>query len=173
MSPAQSPFEAVLGDHFGQLHPTLQEYFSAIPAGGAGIGEGVFDTVGTPRRWLHPILRLFVPKDVLFGVWERDDPFTVINTPVREGGRSAVAGERVFALTQGDRVMRDLMVATPEGIVDIMGKQRRFRALFAAHAIDGDRQHVSVSVRVPILGTVYEYAGSFRYDRKAVAPCGS
>ncbi|MBX3092896.1 MAG: DUF4166 domain-containing protein, partial [Cryobacterium sp.] len=119
-------------------------------------------------------------------------------------------GERIFALAHGDRVMRDLMVATPEGIVDILGKQRRFRALFAARVIDGElhltstrlavkvgtnhlrvpgpvaprvklterysaedgRQHVSVSVRVPILGTVYEYAGSFRYDRKAVAPCG-
>lgn len=158
MSPAQSPFEAVLGDRFGQLHPTLQEYFSAIPAGGAGIGDGVFDTVGTPRRWLHPVLRLFVPKDVLFGVWERDVPFTVINTPVIDGELHLTSTR--LAVKVGTNHLR-----VPGPVAPRVKLTERYSA-------EDGRQHVSVSVRVPILGTVYEYAGSFRYDRKAVAPCG-
>lgn len=98
--------------------------------------------------------------------------------------------------------MRNLIVATPDGLIDILGASRRFRALFVAQAVDGglklesrkvavrigrrhfvipgivaprvrlserfsdadDRQHVDVIVELPMLGRVYEYAGSFRYQ---------
>lgn len=98
--------------------------------------------------------------------------------------------------------MRDLIVATPDGIVDVLGARRRFRALFAARVLDGglfltstrvavrvgthhvkiprfiaprvmleerfsdddNRQHVSLTMYVPLVGKVYEYAGSFRYN---------
>jgi hypothetical protein len=189
------------------LHPRLRAYFSAIPAGTQGFGEGVFDTVGTSRRWLRPLIRLFVDSDVLFPVWERDVPFTVVNTPAVETGHPAVAGERIFRLPGGDRVMRDLIAAAPDGLVDILGFRRRFRAAFAAEIVDGalrlaatrvslrigrrwarlpsflaprvelverfsdadDRQHVAVALSVPLLGRVYEYAGSFRYEVRAGA----
>ncbi|HEU4849106.1 MAG TPA: DUF4166 domain-containing protein [Terrimesophilobacter sp.] len=207
MSPAQSPYEAALGDRFGLLHPRLRSYFSAIPSGSVGVGEGVFDTVGTPRGWLRPFIRLLADPDVLFPVWERDVSFTVANTPVQDAGRPAVAGERTFRLTAGGRTMRDLIVATPDGLVDILGARRRFRALFAARVVDGglrlestrvavrirsrqvvipgpiaprvrlterfsesdDRQHVEVTVTLPLIGRVYEYAGSFRYELGARA----
>ncbi len=205
MSQAQSPYDVVLGDRFEQLHPRLRAYFAAIPAGSVGIGDGVFNTVGTARRWLHPFIWLIADSDVLFPVWERDVPFSVNNTPSQVAGRSAVSGERIFRLASGDRVMHDLIAASPDGLVDILGRRRRFRALFAANVVDGGLhlestrvalrignrhfivprpvaprvrlterfsdadscQHVQVTVTLPLIGRVYEYAGSFRYEVKA------
>ncbi len=208
MSPAQSPYEAALGDAAfgaGGLHPRLRAYFSAIPEGMRGVGEGVFATVGTPRAWLRPLIRLFADPDVLFPVWARDVPFSVVNLPAAEDGRPAVTGERTFHLPDGDRVMRDLILAAPEGLVDILGSRRSLRALFAAEILDGalrlassrvslrigrrwlripgplaphvelverfseedDRQHVEVALSLPLVGRVYEYAGSFRYELRA------
>jgi hypothetical protein len=205
MSPAQSPYEAVLGDRFEGLHPRLRAYFSAIPSGSSGVGEGLFAAVGTPRRWLRPFIGLLADPDVLFPVWELDVPFSIVNTPALDGGRPAVAAERMFRLAGGSRTMRDLIVATPEGLVDILGARRRFRALFAAEIVDGglrlestrvavrigsrhvvvpgfvaprvrlierfseadELQHVEVTVSLPVLGKVYEYAGSFRYEPRA------
>ena len=201
MARAQSPYEAVLGDAFSLLHPRLRGYFSAIPPGSLGNGEGVFATVGTPRRWLHPFIRALAGQDVMFPIWQHDVAFVVTNSPLVDAGRPAVAAVRTFRLARGDRVMRDLIVATPKGLVDILGRSRRFRVLFAAQVVDGglnlesrrvavrigrrhfvipsfaaprvllserfspedDRQHVDVTVEVPGLGRVYEYAGSFRY----------
>ena len=201
-----SPYEAALGETLlAGLHPRLRAYFAAVPAGMLGFGEGTFDTVGTPRRWLRPLIGLLADPDVLFPVWERAVPFTVVNRPTVDAGRPAVAGERTFQLPGGDRVMRDVIVATPDGLVDILGMRRRFRALFMADVVDGalhltstrvavrvgarhvriprapaprialveryseedDRQHVNVTVSVPLLGRVYEYAGSFRYELRA------
>jgi hypothetical protein len=62
----RSPWEAALGDVLGGLHPRLRGYFAAIPAGHLGVGEGVFATVGTPRRWLWPLLWFFARDGVLF-----------------------------------------------------------------------------------------------------------
>jgi hypothetical protein len=207
MAPTQSPYEAALGDRLGSLHQRLRTYFAAIAAGEYGVGEGVFDAVGTPRRWLRPLIRLFADPDVLFPVWERDVPFTVVNAPAQDAGRPAVVAERTFRLAGGDRTMRDLIVATPDGLVDILGIHRRFRALFVAEIVDGalrlessqvaarfgsrnlvvprrfaprvrlterfsdadGRQHVEVTVSLPAIGRVYEYAGSFRYEVRAGA----
>ncbi len=46
----------MLGDELEALHPHLSDYFSLIPVGKIGRGRGVFATVGTPRRWLYPVL---------------------------------------------------------------------------------------------------------------------
>jgi Domain of unknown function (DUF4166) len=205
---AQSPYEAVLGERFGDVHPTLQRYFSAIEPGTIGCGEGVFTIVGTPRWWLRAAIRMIVPRDVMFPVWEHEVPFTVINTPVQAAESPAVTGERTFSLATGDRVMRDCIAATPEGLVDTLGVRCRFRALFAADIVGGDlhltstrvamrigarhvriprlcaprvtlierysaedhRQHVAVVVSAPLIGRVYEYAGSFRYELRAERP---
>lgn len=210
-SPAQSPYEAALGgstfDWPDALHPRLHAYFGAIPAGHAGYGDGVFDTVGTRRRWLRPLIRLFVDSDVLFPVWERTVAFSVVNSPVLEDGRAAVAAVRTFHFANGDCSMVDLIVATPDGLVDRLGARRRFEALFSTGVADGaltmrstrvsmrvgrlhiripsvlaprvslterfddarGLQHVEVIMTMPLLGRVYEYAGYFRYELRAVA----
>lgn len=197
-----SPWRRVLGDEFDELHPQLRLYFNEIPRGNIGLGEGEFDTVGTPRPWLRTVLRWAVDSDVLFPVWEHNVSFTVTNTPVVDAGRPAVKAKRTFRFGDGDRIMRDLIVATPLGIVDILGDRRRFRALFHSRVVDGglvlsshrvafrigrghivvprcvsprvhlserfsdadSRQHVSLTMDFPLVGRVYEYAGSFRYS---------
>ncbi|WP_394768763.1 DUF4166 domain-containing protein [Lacisediminihabitans sp.] len=87
-----SPYRAVVGGALDGLHPRLRAYFGAIPVGSLGRGEGVFDVVGTPRRWLWPALWVLGRQGVLFAVWQRDVPFTVINRPIVDAaGRTAVA----------------------------------------------------------------------------------
>ena len=136
-SSASSPYEAVLGDSLDGLHPRLRAYFGAIPAGHSGHGHGVFDTVGTPRRWLRPLIRLCAGGDILFPVWERSVPFSLVNSPTRAAGRSAVAAVRTFHFTSGDRVMVDLIAATEDGLVDFLGSRRRFEARFSSRVSDG------------------------------------
>ncbi|MGT2464086.1 DUF4166 domain-containing protein [Sinomonas atrocyanea] len=59
----------------------------------------MFDTVGTPRRWLWPVLAVFARSHVMFPVWQRGVPFTVENRPVAgTDGAPAVAATRVFEL---------------------------------------------------------------------------
>lgn len=202
MHHAQSPYEATLGDAITRLHPRLRSYFSAVPEGGVGVGEGVFTTVGTPRRWLYPFIRLFAGPDVMFPIWEKNVPFTVHNSAVAPNHGAAVAAQRTFHLSSGDRVMHDLIVATPTGLVDLLGRRRRFCVRLDAEVVAGelwmssrrvelrignrhirfpapiaprvtlserfsdadDRQHVAVSISVPLIGKVYEYEGSFRYE---------
>jgi hypothetical protein len=149
-APAQSPYEAVLGDALDGLHPRLRGYFGALPAGHAGHGHGVFDTVGTPRRWLRPLIRLFAGPDVLFPLWERSVPFSVVNSPTRDGGRTAVAAVRTFHFAGGDRDMVDLITATPEGIVDFLGARRRFEARFSSRVSDGALAMRSVLVHIRV-----------------------
>lgn len=196
-----SPWQRVLGDEFDELHPRLRSYFDEIPRGSIGLGEGEFDAVGTPRPWLRTLFRLAVDSDVLFPVWEHNVSFKVTNTPAVDAGRAAVKAKRTFRFGGGDRIMRDLIVGTPVGVVDILGDRRRFRALFHSRVVDGglvlsstrvdlrigrhhvaiprwvsprvhlserfsdvdDRQHVSLTMHFPLVGRVYEYAGSFRY----------
>ena len=75
----RSPWEAALGDALAQLHPRLRAYFSPIPIGKVGRGRGTFEVVGTPRRWLWPVLWLLGRDGVVFPVWEHDVAFTVEN----------------------------------------------------------------------------------------------
>jgi hypothetical protein len=191
------------GDALGLLHPLLRGYFAVILDGHHGYGAGVFSTVGTPRRWLRPFLRLLVPGDVMFAVWERNVPFTVVNRPaVDDRGHVAVRGTRRFHLSTGDRTMRDAITAEPDGLVDHLGTGRRYSAGLAARAVDGalfldstsvsvrigrrrirlpafmapritlmerideatGEQNVAVTIDLPVLGKVYEYAGAFCYE---------
>ncbi|GMA30395.1 hypothetical protein GCM10025875_03870 [Litorihabitans aurantiacus] len=81
----RSPYAAALGPEIAQLHPTLRRYFATIPPGNRGVGEGVFDVAGTPRRWLWPLLRLLQRHGVVLAGWERDVSFRIVNRTV--GGR--------------------------------------------------------------------------------------
>lgn len=133
----RSPYElSTPPDVLARLHPRLRTYFGPIPAGHVGRGEGVFDVVGTPRRWLWPVLAWFARDAVMFPVWERDVPFTVENRParVRRGAagleaRVAVRAHRTFRFRSGARTMVDAITAEPEGLVDHLGRRGRVSAL--------------------------------------------
>lgn len=140
----------MLGDSLDALHPRLRAYFGAIPAGHAGYGHGVFDTVGTPRRWLRLFIRLLAGPDVLFPVWGRGVPFSIVNSPTREGGRAAVAAVRTFHFASGDRDMVDLIAAAPGGLVDLLGSGRRFEASFSSGVSGGALTMRSKRVRLRV-----------------------
>jgi len=144
-----SPYELVVGDQLSQLHPRLQAYFRAIPEGHHGVGTGTFQTVGTPRRWLWPILWILERQGVLFPVWERDVPFTVINRPrVGAAGRPAVTATRTFHTRAGERRMRDAITTLGGGLVDYLGTRRRYRAELIASVERGRLTMTSTSLAV-------------------------
>ncbi|TCL88245.1 uncharacterized protein DUF4166 [Curtobacterium sp. PhB142] len=155
----RSPYElSTPSDVLARLHPRLSAYFGAVPPGHVGRGEGVFDVVGTPRRWLWPLLAWFARDSVMFPVWERDVPFTVENRPahVRRGraGREAhpaVRAHRTFRFRSGSRTMVDAITAEPDGLVDHLGRHgrvsARLRAEVDAHGPDAGALRL-VSTRV-------------------------
>ena len=185
------PWEVALGDSITQLSPRLREYFQTIPAGEVGRGSGVFSVVGTPRRWLWPLLALLGKAGIVFPVWERDVPFTVENRPVYSG----LASTRTFQFRDGDRVMSDLVVTGHGGLEDRLGRRgcivARLEATVAHKTLtlrstrvslygiplprrlspvvtvlersDGEERHVSLTLDAPIIGRLYEYAGVFTY----------
>jgi len=129
----QSPYARALGDRIEQLHPRLRAYFQAIPDGKVGIGEGVFQRVGTPRRWLWPILRVLERRGVVAACWERDVPFRVENLTVA----SRAIGTREFHLPGGTWTMRDAVAATRHGrVVDELGEPALVAACFDVDVLD-------------------------------------
>ncbi|MBN9240919.1 MAG: hypothetical protein BGO97_14500 [Micrococcales bacterium 70-64] len=190
----RSPWQRALGPRMSQLDPGLVAYFSAIPPGHVGRGSGVFDVVGTPRRWLWPVLALL--PGVVFPVWEHAVPFTVANRP---GPHGTVRAERVFRFARGDRTMADETGMTSAGLTDRLGfvDVRLEPSVVGGRLIlestsavlrmgplrvplgvlaprvslversDGARQHVSLRLSHPLLGTLYEYSGSFTYSVEA------
>lgn len=138
-----SPYARALGSRVDALHPALQRYFSAIPEGRVGIGEGVFDTVGTPRRWLHPLLRLLEARGVVWAGWARGVPFRIVN---RTADGRAVA-RRELRLPGGDWTMRDAVsLAEGGGVVDRLGDPPTLAAAFDVSVQGGALVLVSRSV---------------------------
>ncbi|BDZ37651.1 DUF4166 domain-containing protein [Microbacterium suwonense] len=194
----QSPYLRALGEHRTQLHPALRTYFSAIPRGQVGVGEGVFERVGTPRRWLWPVLRMLQRHSVVHAGWDHDVPFTIHNRTI--AGKAI--GIRTLHLPSGDWTMKDAVSARPRGrVVDQLGEPTTLAVSFDV-TVDGDalalrsatvgirlgrvrialprflapvvrlresaekragRQHVSLTVDMPLIGRLYEYEGSFSY----------
>lgn len=148
-----SPYRAVLASAFDELHPRLRTYFDAIPDGAVGRGAGEFDTVGTPRRWLWPMLALLAPAHVMFPVWQRRVPFTVANRPVDGGdGTPAVAAERVFSLRGRTVTMIDRIGVERGALVDRLGNPERAMARFAASVLDGGLRLRSTGVWIVVAG---------------------
>lgn len=190
---AVSPWHEALGDDFGLLHPRLRTYFEPIPEGATGRGEGVFDLVGTPRRWLWPLFSFLAIDHVIFPAWDRDLPFRVRNT--YEDGR--VRGLRRFEFPVRPRTMTDSIGWESGQLVDRLGRRGSVSVAFRASVVDGGlvlesewvqlggirmprllaprvhleetwdatagRQRVSFVMEHPVLGRLYEYAGLFDY----------
>lgn len=178
-----SPYENAI-DLEG-LDPHLRAYFGEIPAGSIGIGRGVFDVVGTPKRWLWPVLWVLGRQGVVFAAWARDVPFTVVNRP----DEGSLHGYRTFHLSRGDRTMVDRI---DNSLVDHLGTRGQYRAALVGAVVDGglrlrstrlwfhgiripgrvevterrvdELQHVAVVITAPIVGRVYEYSGYFSYQ---------
>jgi hypothetical protein len=193
--PDSSPWQRALGDEFGELHPRLHAYFSAIPSGRVGRGIGTFDVVGTPRRWLWPVLRILQRRRILFPVWEHDVPFVIENRP--EPG--AVGAARTFRFALGDRVMVDRVTFDRSGLLDRLGDGGVLSSRLTASVANGElhlvststswarlripfaprlrlterfddvigKQHVSLTLGSRILGRIYEYSGHFDYGIEA------
>ena len=132
-----SPYRAALGAAFDDLHPRLQAYFDAIPVGAVGRGSGVFDRVGTPRRWLWPALAVLAKAHVMFAVWERGVPFTVENRPVAGDGAAAVAAIRTFHLRGRPVAMIDEIRVEDGALFDRLGVPARVEARFSARVREG------------------------------------
>lgn len=131
---SQSPYTRALGDRITQLHPRLRTYFHAIPDGLVGIGDGVFQRVGTPRRWLWPILRVLERRGVVPACWERDVPFRVENLTIA----SRAIGTREFHLPSRTWTMHDAVAATRHGrVVDELGEPALIAACFDVDVRDG------------------------------------
>jgi hypothetical protein len=130
----QSPYLRALGAHRAQLHPALREYFSAVPRGSVGIGEGVFERIGTPRRWLWPALGMLQRHGVVHAGWHQDLPFTVRNRTIAGKAISA----RTLHLPEGDWTMRDAVGGRPHGrVLDQLGEPTTLVVAFEVF-VDGD-----------------------------------
>lgn len=192
-----SPWELELRGRLRQLDPALADYFSTIPAGSVGRGSGTFDVVGTPRRWLWPVFAVLARAAIAFPVWEHDVPFEVVNVPgdgavratiafgfrrgeavMRHEIRMTPAGLRDVLGTRG-RLEASLVADAVEGRLELRSTGVRLRLGAARIPIpfaprialverrDGDRQRVAFTMTAPLVGRIYEYAGSFTYRIEA------
>lgn len=123
----QSPYLRVLGEQRPRLHPALKTYFSPVPRGSVGVGEGVFERVGTRRRWLWPILRMLEGSGAVLSGWHEQVPFTIRNRTIA----SRAVSVRTLHLPGGDWVMRDAVSARPGGqVVDQIGEPTTLAVAF-------------------------------------------
>jgi hypothetical protein len=141
-----SPWQVALGPSIAGLHPRLVAYFGAIPSGSVGVGEGVFDVVGTPRRWLWPVLAVLGRSRIVFPVWERDVPFGVVNR-ARAGAVDAV---RTFRFAGGDRMMVDSIGIRGGQLTDRLGTRGRIESALEATIVDGHLELRSTRVTLRI-----------------------
>lgn len=142
-----SPYQIVLGADLDNLHPQLAAYFGAILRGSTGRGSGTFDIVGTPRRWLWPVLATFARAGILFPAWQKDVPFTVVNTSsVDARGNVAVRATRTFEFAGGSRRMTDAITAEASGLVDHLGTSRRLIGRLEARVVKGRLELTSTAL---------------------------
>jgi len=183
-----SLWERAAGAGYVELAPELRAYFRDLPAGSIGVGEGVFDRVGTPRRWLWPALAIAGALQIVWPCWEADVPFRVVNRSVEQDR----AAKREFRFRSGARMMIDRISPGPDGtVVDRLGRGGLLSVRLRPTILDGGlvleservrllgvpipfrigireiaqdgRQRVELEVTAAGIGRVYEYAGVFQY----------
>ena len=143
----RSPWERVLGAQIDQLDPALRAYFGAIPRGSVGRGSGVFDAVGTPRRWLWPVLAVLALDGVLFPVWEKDARLTIVNRP---GPHGTIRSTRTFHLASGDRAMVDEIGIATNGLTDRLGRHGFIASALEARVVDAGVELRSTSAELRV-----------------------
>lgn len=190
----ESPWARALGERVDELHPRIRDYVRPIPLGSVGIGRGRFDVVGTPRRWLWPVLALLARDGVLFPVWQHGVDFRVEN----RSDDGTLRAHRTFEFRRGASVMVDAVSIDGAGLVDRLGRHGTVEARLEAWVDEGalelrststrlfgvpvpaplaptmrlterwddltGRQHVSLTLEAPGFGRIYEYTGSFTYE---------
>ncbi|WP_240372384.1 DUF4166 domain-containing protein [Brevibacterium zhoupengii] len=130
----RSPYERALGPRLPELHPVLQSYFAAIPAGSVGVGEGVFERFGTKRWWLRPVLAWLARRHVIVPGIHHQVPFRIENRTV-DGQQTAA---RTLKLESGTWTMVDAVSLSESGrVVDVLGRPSLVEAAFAVAAVDG------------------------------------
>lgn len=188
-----SPFEAVLGDSFGELDAPLQEYFRGVALDEEGMGRGVFREAGLRRRALRPLFWILGARGIACAEFGVGVEFAVRNTEA-DGIRRAT---RLFRYPRAERVMVDRMHARHGRIVDRVGDRGQVEVEFEVRVVDGGlrmrsrrlalhvagvrvplprlatfvlreraratEQHVDLRVSVPVLGEIYGYDGVFAY----------
>ncbi len=127
-----SVYQRVLGSELAGLTPQLQTYFSAHP--GVGVGHGVFDIAGSPRRFLRPVLAFLAWRGVLFPEFARDVPFDITNTPTPGGALDAV---RTFRLPGRDRSLVDSMRIIDGELHDFVGRRGGLEVRMTLTIADG------------------------------------
>lgn len=131
----------------------MLSYFSAIPSGHRGVGHGVFQAVGTPKRFLWPALGILSRFGILAPVWQHDVPFTVVNTPGVDGaGRPLVRATRTFHFGSGDFEMVDVIAAQAGTLIDHLGRFRLVSADLIGSIEDGALTMASTRVRIRLGG---------------------
>lgn len=157
--PPRSPYEAALGERLHELHPSLRRYFSAIPEGCIGLGEGVFAEFGTPRRWLWRLFEPFERRGVLAAGYARSVRFRIVNRT--EAGRATAV--RTIELPTGSWQMTDSVALTSRGIVDRIGTPHTVAAAFDVSVHGGGLVLTSREVGIAV--------GRFRFRMpRLVAP---
>lgn len=150
----RSPYEAALGERLEELHPVLRRYFSALPEGCAGVGEGVFAEFGATRRWLRPLLRPFERRGVLLADHARSVPFRLVNRTVRAADGSGLAvAMRELDLPGRAWIMTDSVALAGQRVVDRLGTPWTASASFDLDVRDGSLLMRSRSVGL-VLGRV-------------------
>ena len=143
----RSPYERALGSRLSELHPVLQRYFAAIPAGSVGIGEGVFERFGTERWWLRPVLGWLARRHVIVPGMHHRVPFRIENRTV--AGQQTAA--RTLTLESGTWTMVDAVSLSESGhVVDALGRPAVVEAAFAVAADDGGLSLRSRGVTVQV-----------------------
>ncbi|WP_368496078.1 DUF4166 domain-containing protein [Herbiconiux sp. A18JL235] len=156
----RSPYELTAGSMLDDLHPVVRKYVAPVPAGHRGYGHGVFEVVGSPRRWLRPLLTVLAAQNIAFPVWEKNVPFTVVNAPlVDRDGRTAVLAVRRFHLASGPATMIDAITterADADGLVDHLGTHRLLRARLSARVVRGELHLQSTAFELRLGSRVIE-----------------
>lgn len=149
-SRSRSPYELTSGSALDDLHPVIRRYVTGLKPGFRGYGSGVFEQIGTPRRWLWPALRLLTAQGIAFPAWEHNVPFTVVNAPLADReGRTGVVAVRRFHFLSGAQTMIDAITAENpgrDGLVDHLGLDRRFRMRLATRVVRGELHLVSTTL---------------------------
>ena len=150
----RSPYELTSGSALDDLHPVLRRYFGVIKPGFRGYGNGVFETVGTPRRAVRLVLRMLSRQGILLPAWEHNVPFTVVNAPlIDRDGRTAIVAVRTFHLLRGEQTMIDAITAEnpgADGLVDHLGFDRRLRVRFATRVVRGELHLTSTALELRV-----------------------